>query len=298
MTDEKSAPKKRERPQVRRRKKKPQRQRASSESKIVIDPSKGFTFDNEDELFKHFKADVEVFDSEFLKLRSKKDFDDRQAEEYFHYLDTVLDDPDEIWEDTKTLKDKVVHNYIRAITTESGPIYYVAVAFVSESMPTFIYLHFPTKDEELVEEYQRGELIFDRIIKEVEKGAVEGDALGEGEELAVGLYKAMLTLRSSSDIPEDDFANFAPLREDCIQDADEIWRTTDYTGEVFVNFIREFSDFEGGEDLYYIVVTLEEPSTNSHALLFSFPTRDVGLVERYRHGENLQAEEVVQEASH
>ena len=165
-------------------------------------------------------------------------------------------------------------------------------------MPTFIYLHFPTKVEELAEVYRRGELIFDRIIKEVEKGAVEGDALGEGEELAVGLYKAMLKLRSSSDIAEDDFASFAPLREDCIQDADEIWRTTDYTGQVFVNFIREFSDFEGGEDLYYIVVTLEEPSTNSHALLFSFPTRDVGLVERYRHGENLQADEVIQEASH
>ncbi|NQZ19758.1 MAG: peptidase, partial [Bdellovibrionales bacterium] len=38
--------------------------------------------------------------------------------------------------------------------------------------------------------------------------------------------------------------------------------------------------------------------TNSHALLFSFPTSDETLVDRYRHGENLQADEVIQESSH
>jgi hypothetical protein len=297
MADEKQ-PKKKISPKIKKRKKKAHRQRASSESKIVIHPGKEFSFDSEDELFKHFKADVDVFEGEFLKLRRDDDYSDEEAEKYFQYLDLVLDDPDEIWEDHKSLEGKVVHHYLRSIPTDNGPLYYIAVTFVAENMPTFIYLHFPTKFEDMVEQYRRGELIFDRVIKEVEKGAVEGDALGEGDELAVGLYKAMLKLRSPSDIPEDDFASFAPLREDCIQDADEIWRTTDYTGQVFVHFIREFSDFEGGEDLYYIVVTLEEASTNSHALLFSFPTKDTSLVERYRHGENLQADEVIQEASH
>lgn len=32
--------------------------------------------------------------------------------------------------------------------------------------------------------------------------------------------------------------------------------------------------------------------------MFSFPTNDESLVDRYRHGENLHAEEVVQESSH
>jgi hypothetical protein len=35
-----------------------------------------------------------------------------------------------------------------------------------------------------------------------------------------------------------------------------------------------------------------------HSLLFSFPTSDTYLLDRYRQGENLQAEEVVQESSH
>jgi hypothetical protein len=45
-------------------------------------------------------------------------------------------------------------------------------------------------------------------------------------------------------------------------------------------------------------VTIEDTPSSSHALLFSFPTTDENLIGRYRHGENMQAEEVVQEASH
>ena len=52
------------------------------------------------------------------------------------------------------------------------------------------------------------------------------------------------------------------------------------------------------EPIFYISVTLEDSGTNSHALLFSFPTNDESLVERYRHRENLQADEVIQESSH
>ena len=68
-------------------------------------------------------------------------------------------------------------------------------------------------------------------------------------------------------------------------------------GNVLVSFIREFPD-EADGGIHYIVVTIEDMPSNSHALLFSFPTKDENLVGRYRHGENLQAEEVVQEASH
>ena len=85
------------------------------------------------------------------------------------------------------------------------------------------------------------------------------------------------------------------MRFDALEDADEIWRSSDSLGNVLVSFIKEFGD---EEEFSYIVVTVEDAPSGSHALLFSFPTRDRGLVDRYRHGENLQAEEVVQESSH
>ena len=135
--------------------------------------------------------------------------------------------------------------------------------------------------------------------------AVEGDALSEGDDLAVGLYRAMLTLRSEKDLEEGVFKDYEALREVTIEEPDEIWRSVDLSGNILVTFIKDF----GGEDLStdlpselpevrYIVVTIEDTPSSSHALLFSFPTTDINLVDRYRHGENLQAEEVVQEGSH
>jgi len=44
--------------------------------------------------------------------------------------------------------------------------------------------------------------------------------------------------------------------------------------------------------LSYVVVTQEDDNSNVHALLFSFPTTDKTLVDRYRQGEYLQPEEV------
>src|SRR5690606_6007801 len=136
-----------------------------------------------------------------------------------------------------------------------------------------------------------------RLTDRAALGAIDGDALREGDDFARGLYHAMLKVRADSDIKEDKFKRFAHLREDTIEQPDEIWRSNDSMGNVLVSFIKEFPDETPG-NVYYIVVTLEDMPSNSHALLFSFPTIDEALVGRYRHGENLQAEEVVQEASH
>jgi hypothetical protein len=138
-------------------------------------------------------------------------------------------------------------------------------------------------------------MVFQRLMGDMPMGAIDGDALHEGDDLATGLYKAMLLLRSDKDIPEDEFIDYADCREETLEDADEIWRSGDSTGNVLVSFIKEFSE---EDEFYYVVVTVEDAPSGSHALLFSFPTRDKGLVDRYRHGENLQAEEVVQESSH
>jgi len=109
----------------------------------------------------------------------------------------------------------------------------------------------------------------------------------------------MLIVRNPNDIDEELFKNYSELREETIEEADEIWRNTTLGGYTLVTFIKDFSRAEeGAETLYYLAVTLEDEGSNSHALMFSFPTNDENLVDRYRHGENLQAEEVVQESSH
>ena len=266
---------------------------------IVIDEARGLVFRTEEELYEHFLPQIQALEKEYFNLRADGDIEESEFGRYEELLNHVLDDPDEVWEDATTIHGfkvrSYVGHYLAADSNES--VYYVALAYVTGDIPSFVYLHFPTRDLSLVERFRRGNLCYDRVMKEVEAGAVEGDALSEGDDLAVGLYKAMLTLRSEKDIPEADFKDYEAFREATIEEADEIWRSVDLSGNILVTFIKDFSE-EDVAELNYIVVTIEDTPSSSHALLFSFPSTDTNLIDRYRHGENLQAEEVVQEASH
>jgi len=259
---------------------------------IIIDEEHGLIFDSEQELYSHFENEIQTLEREFFTLRKPEDINEFEFKKYDTQLEKLLDDPDEVWEDSSTLgQQQRVFIYIRQFES----VTHIAACYLTESTPSFVYLHFPTSDESLVERYRRGQMVFQRMMGDLPMGALDGDALHEGDDLANGLYKAMLLLRSDKDIPEDEFPDYAEFREETLEDADEIWRSGDSTGNVLVSFIKEFSE---EDEFFYVVVTVEDAPSGSHALLFSFPSRDKGLIDRYRHGENLQAEEVVQESSH
>jgi len=272
------------------------RRHSSMKSRIVIDESHGLVFSSEDELYQHFLPQIQALEAEYETHHAKDDIPESEHEQYEELLGTLLDDPDEIWEDVQSIHGFKVHNYVGHFSSEQESVFYVAMVYRTGDTPSFVYLHFPSRDAAFVDRYRRGRLIYDRVLKEVEPGAVEGDALSEGDDLAVGLYRAMLKLRNGRDIPESRFKTYEQHREKTIEEPDEIWRSNDLSGNILVTFIKDLGDEEKG--LHYVVVTIEDTPSSSHALLFSFPTRDRNLVDRYRHGENLQAEEVVQEASH
>ena len=304
-------------------------QKAPEEGQIVIDEKKGLIFDNEDALFKHFEKEISFLEKDFFKLRGSDDIPEADFVNYEDHLSLLLDTPDEVWEDSETMPGVVFTIYLKKIgkprvkvnldehdeteegevhsdsdTTEKGSadsaeksLYHVGIVYLADDSPTFVYLHFPTRSESLYGQYRRGEKIYDRFDESTPVGAIEGDALFENDEFARGLYQAMIKLRSETDIREEEFHDYAQHREESIEQPDEIWRTNDSTGNVLVHFVKDLSE-ESSDPIFYIVVTIEDAASSSHALLFSFPTNDENLVARYRQGENLQAEEVVQEASH
>jgi len=274
------------------------REEVMMKSNIVIDEARGLIFGSEDELYDHFVPQIQLLEKEYFTLRADIDLKEDQFGDYEELLQQVLDDPDEVWEDVTSIHGFTVRNYIGHYTANGESVYYIALAYVTAETPTFIYLHFPTNDMTLVERYRRGKLVHDRVMSEVAAGSVEGDALGEGDDLAVGLYRAMQKLRSEGDIAESTFKDYEEFRETTIEEPDEIWRSNDLSGNILVSFIKHFTESESDTSLSYVVVTIEDTPSSSHALLFSFPTKDDSLVDRYRHGENLQADEVVQEASH
>lgn len=272
-----------------------------SEEPIIIDKENNLIFNSEEEVLSHFASPITQLENEFLKLRTNEDFTDDESMGKEEELEELLNSPDEVWEDSETVEGITLYNFIRCFEDPDNEdhYFYVAIAYLADDIPTFVFLHFPTRFDVLCEHYRRGELVYDKSREDTGAGGIEGDALSEGDELALGLYKAMLIVRSPQDIEETLFQNYAELREETIEEADEIWRNTTMGGYTLVTFIKDFSRAEeGAEHLYYLAVTLEDEGTNSHALLFSFPTSDETLVDRYRHGENLQADEVIQESSH
>lgn len=284
-------------PRSRARTKKRIRPRKTRSTEIVIDRSAGYIFKTEKDMLEFFKPQIERIEADHTHwLKTNQELVgldvDVEAE-----LDLTLEEPQEIWHDPQTFKDYPIFHFIRPL--DDVEAYQVVTSYVSaEDEPTFIFQHFITKDLDLVNHYRRGELIYDRAFEEVGFGALDGDALSEGDPLAMGLFIAMLKVRADKDVAEDDFKKYGDeLREETIENADEIWRNADLTGNQIVTFIREFPDHEV-RDIHYIAVTQEDPASKVHSLLFSFPTSDLSLVDRYRHGENLQAEEVTQESSH
>lgn len=274
--------------------------RRSSDTKLIaVDETAGLIFESEEAMYGYFQPSIDKLEAEYSELRTPEDFNDEEQIEKEHYLEVTLDEPDEVWLDERTCSEYPIYHFIKQIDEGAEAFRYVASAYITkeDEIPSFVFLHFPSKDSRVWVKFQKGDKVYDHNFEEVFEGAVEGDAMGEGDPLAVGLFQAMMKVRSEKDISQDQFQEFAPLREETIEGADEIWRKVDSEGNVLVTFIREFPDHEAGE-VTYIAVTQEDEASNVHALLFSFPTNDVTLVDRYRQGENLQAEEVSQESSH
>lgn len=264
---------------------------------IVIDREAGLVFKSEKQLFEYFAPQVTSLEEELAEKQAayppeKIEIPNLEAE-----LEMTLDEPAEIWYDSKTFKEFPIFHFIRPL--EEPEAFHVSCTYVSsDDEPTFIFLHFVTRNLDLISQYRRGDLVYDRAFEEVEFGMLDGDALSEGDPLAMGLFLAMLKLRSTTDLKYEKFREIGTaLREETIESADEIWRSNDMKGNVLVTFIKEYPDHELGE-LDYIAITQEDIATQTHSLLFSFPTTDETLVDRYRHGENLQAEDVSQESSH
>ncbi|NQZ20347.1 MAG: peptidase [Bdellovibrionales bacterium] len=217
---------------------------------IIIDKENKLVFKSEDEVLSHFSEPINQLEGEFLKLRTKSDFTDDESLEKEDELEELLQTPDEVWEDVDSVNGTTVYNFIKCFQDEENDdvFYYVAIVYLADDIPTFVFLHFPTKFDTLCEHYRRGELVYDRAREEMDHGGIEGDALSEGDELAMGLYKAMLIVRSSQDIEEAVFLNYAELREETIEEADEIWRDTTMSGYTLVSFIKDFSRAEEGAE--------------------------------------------------
>ncbi len=267
---------------------------------IVIDEAQGLIFENEKTLFGYFSNQIQYLESKYFKnFNSKIDYSNAELEEREHHLESTLDDPDEIWVDTETFPDMTLYTLVKDFEKGDDVFSYVACVYLNseEKYPTFVFVQFATRDSELLESFREKEIIYHRKLEAIQFAAIDGDSLLEGDYLAIGLLESMMKVRSDKDIGPDDFQKYSEFRDQVINEPDEIWRKVGSDGQVLVTFISDVSE-NSISDLHYVVVTEEDQNTQVHSLLFSFPTIDDALLDRYRQGENLEAEEVSTESSH
>ncbi len=279
------------------KKKKSKKAKESQKQQIIIDEGRGLIFDSEDDVIEHFRKEIETLEKEYHEWRSETDIDLDDIEDIDQHLTELLQEPDEVWLSTTTLPGISLGTFIGYYEAEDHDInfYYLTLTYFVDNIPRFVFLHFATTDLNLIKKYQRGEKIYDRNNQAIQSDEEAVDALTEGDELAVGLYKAMLMLRTPTDIPESEFANYLKYREETIEEPDEIWRKIDSEGRVLVSFLKSIED---SGDIKYIVVTTEDEASESQYLLFSFPTKDSNLIDRYKQGEPLDASSYIREESH
>ena len=124
--------------------------------RIVIDETQGLVFQSEDELYDHFLPQIHSLEKEYFTARVKTDVQEKDFGHYEELLDHVLDDPDEVWEDATSIHGFNVRAYVGHYASGDESIYYVALAYATDEVPSFIFLHFPSNDLELVDRFRRG----------------------------------------------------------------------------------------------------------------------------------------------
>lgn len=241
-----------------------------------------------------------------MKLRSDADINEADAPRYTHYQALTLEDPDEVWID-ETETGERHFTFIAHYRNGDDRMTFVVITLAIEATPSFVFLSFATRDENLVTEYRRG---VDLRIGDPTQEAVEPQPVMEPASAATmeqapkednpsehehdtDPERLYAELRQPGDIAREDFAKYEQFVEAAIDEPDEIWRFIDETGNEWLTFIARFTgeQLEESSDDFSLVVVCEpgydaENRKNTLDLVFAFPTIDPGLVQHFRKGVN------------
>ncbi|MCO5141540.1 MAG: PBECR2 nuclease fold domain-containing protein [Oligoflexia bacterium] len=259
----------------------------NTDEKIVyVEESTHRFFCSEKCIRDYYDPMAEAMKEQLFDLRDPHDIPEADFSNYESYAPLCLSNPDEVWEEVLANGESYTI-FMANFSNESGKFTYIVVAFCLEYEPTYILLSFPTKDKRILEEF--------RIGTRVELETSEEEALSQ--ETAVSSLLAsdyvsnqgdaiqdeMMAFRSQDDIPKEEFEDYQHLLEQTIEGPDEVWELLDPEGNTLLTLISQ-----ADENVSYVVIcTLDEAEDGqqeSWRVVYSFPTKDPALVQRYRRG--------------
>jgi hypothetical protein len=250
---------------------------------VYVEESGNRYFCSEKCIRSYYDPMAEHYRQLMVQIRDPHDISEADFATYESYAPLCLSNPDEIWAD-HTEFGETVYFYLANFTNEGGKFTYIVACFCLEDEPTYILLSFPTRDKKLAEEFRRGEKL---ELKEEDEEASEPEVspvLAEDFLARQGnaIEEDMLRHRAHDDVPQAEFEEFVHLVDQTIENPDEVWELQDEGDNPLLTLISQHE-----ESLHYVVICTFDASQGQESwrVIYSFPSRDPALVQRYRRGQ-------------
>ncbi len=299
---------------------------SGGERALFVEEEIGRIFCSEACIAGHFSPDIEKLEKEFFKRLASSDLSGDERESLAHLRWITLQEPDEVWRE-KTLQGDYRYTLISEFQPNSKKVWSICICLFLRGEPSFLYLAFPTKNLAMVNHYRKGERVelpeksTPESSREVAGPAVV-DADGEAAPAHIDrladswtedeTFRAVNQMRSSPDIPTEDYPLYQSCLEETLENPQEVWtlentapdedeavdqvesssdaaETAEQKLEAsasepmrIYHFIRQYT--EDGPSYWYVIIARETEDEEEIEILDAFPTRDPELVDRYRRG--------------
>lgn len=255
----------------------------------------GRCFCTEECVHEYFQPTVESLKEELLKLRSSGDFTEDDYAKLEHYQILTLEDPDEVWLD-ETETGERHFTFISYFRHGDEQFKYIVVCLTLGGDPSYVFLSFPTRDEDLVDHYRKGtdlkiqeELAGENILESMPESSFFPDNQNKLEnalEDTTTLFEYLKQARNEEDIAVEDYPKFNMFIDPSLDEPDEIWMYEDLQKHKLCTFISTFQDDKIGTFEMVVVVRLKPGVVNAMEVVLAFPTIDALLVQKFKRGLN------------
>jgi hypothetical protein len=281
------------------------------ERALFVEEEVGRIFCTEECITGFFSPEIERLEKEYFRKVSSSDLPASEREKLAHLRWITLQEPDEVWRE-KTLSGDYRYTLISEFMPGSKPVWSICLCLFLRGEPSFLFLAFVTRNAGMVNYYRRGERVQrSRIAPQtagerakkipgntgiagaetpssdsmMDQAYVPSDRLAS-EWTEDETYMAQMNQeRSEDDIPQEEFQLYHGCLEETLEAPDEVW-TFKLGGKQDIrlfHFIRHYPDEKPG--VWYLIIAKESDQADQIEILDAFPTRDEGLVNRYRVGE-------------
>lgn len=271
-----------------------------SDRALFVEEEVGRIFCSESCIAEYFSPEINRLEKEFQRFLSPSDLSGEEREKLAHLRWITLQEPDEVWRE-KTLTGDYRYTLISEFKPAEKPIWCICMTLFLRGEPSFMFIAFATKNASMVNHYRRGEQIDPQSLKkdaeasqESSTGSEESSAVNSTGQVIDGLADAWteeesrraqnVQSRGADDIQLEKFERYEECMNETLEAPDEVWGL-DPDGEDELRTFHFIKRYSGARESYwFVIVARETEDPEEIEILDLFPTRDTGLVERYRRG--------------